>query len=98
MTLNEFTRLEIKETSQEGKEFLNIIRDSLCAICLKEFTAKNIREDNYLLSFAASCNKKKISRSSFYDLSLYVEHVNHKTCLPNKYQLEERERWIKSFY
>jgi len=98
MTWNEFTRLEIKETSQEGKEFLHIIRDSFCAICLKEFTIKDIRDDNYLLSFAAACNKKKISHSSFYDLSLYVEHINHKTCLPNKYQLEEREKWIKSYY
>lgn len=92
MAWNEFTRLEIKEASQEGRKFLHIIRDSLCAICLKEFTIKDIHNENYLLTFAAACNKKKISSSSFYDLSLYIEHINHKTCLPIKYQLEEREK------
>ena len=98
MVWNQFTQLKIKETSPEGKDFLALIRDSFCATCLKEFTTKDIRNDNYLLSFYAACNRGKISVSPYYNLSLYVEHINHKTCLPNKYKLEAREKWIRSYY
>ena len=74
------TNLEIPKQSIQSRRLLTTIENSFCGVCEKEFTEKDIRENNFILVLATRNNK--ISSAS---ISLSIQSFRHEKC-PRKYR------------
>ena len=74
------TNLEIPKQGIQSQRLLTAIENSLCGVCEKGFTEKDIQENNFILILASKNNK--INSDSVF---LSIESFRHEKC-PKKYR------------
>jgi hypothetical protein len=74
------TNLEIPKQNVQSQKLLTTIENSLCEVCEKEFTEKDIKGNNFVLVLASRNNK-----ISSANISLSIKSFRHERC-PRKYR------------